>query len=232
MKMKDDRYQKCDHVDVIETRNADVSLHNWEKCGFRTCCSYCSFRYDCKDACSHIDKEIKKQKNNDTYSIGQRLRACRIRADVSVDNAAAALDLTTNKIIETETLAEFSVLQVSKFCDLYSCTPNDIFGFDAPPQSDAPAKWRRLHLDGTPKEGQFCQVLLYSNDPITTYGKVFCSIRAARWKNGHFMSAVNDQVPLKANLIGWLPLPEPPDGYTATLSRIDDLNGGDDHEDS
>lgn len=232
MKMKDDHYQKCDHVAVIAARNGDSSLQAWEKCNLRTCCSYCPFRYDCKDACGHIDKEIKKQKNTESYSIGQRLRACRISADVSVDNAATTLNLSTCQVVESETLASFGLLQVPKFCELYSCTPNDIFGFDVPPRSDAPAKWRRLHLDGTPKDGQLCQILVYSNDPITIDGNVFCSVRTARWKDGHFMSAVNDQVPLKDNLIGWLPLPEPPDGYTATLSRIDALKGGDDHEDS
>lgn len=166
------------------------------------------------------------QRNTESFALGQRLRACRRRADVSVGAAAKAMGISTDAIHDSETRANFAMWQIKGYCNLYRCTPNDIFGFDAPLQSDTPEKWLRLHLDGTPKDGQLCQLLVYSDDLITIDGNVFCSVRTARWQDGRFVSAVNDQVPLKDNLIGWLPLPEPPDGYTATLSRIDDLKGG------
>ncbi len=225
-------YRKCDHGSVIEARKSRSDLPGWQKCGGKTCCSYCSYRCDCEDVCPHCAAEIKKQRGTESYALGQRLRACRLRADIPVDSAATGMELSTDMILDHETKGSFGVCQVSKYCALYGCTPNDVFGFDVPPQSDAPAKWQRLHFDATPNDGQLCQVLLYSDNPITIYGNVFCSVRAARWKDGHFMSAVNDQVPLKANLIGWLPLPEPPEGYTATLGKIDNLKSGDEHEDS
>lgn len=222
-------YQKCDHGPVIEARKSRNDLSAWQKCGDRTCCSYCSYRCDCEDVCPHCASDIKKQLGTESYALGQRLRACRLRADIPVDSAANGMDVSTDMILDHETKGSFGVWHVSKYCALYGCTPNDIFGFDSPRRSDAPAKWLRLFLDDTPKDGQLCQLLVYSDDPITFNDNVFCSVRTARWKDGHFISAVNDQVPLKDNLIGWLPLPEPPEGYTATISRIDDLKAGNDN---
>lgn len=222
------KYRKCDHEAVIKARKSKSELPEWQRCQTRTCCSYCSYRFDCDDVCPHCVTNIDKQRNNESFALGQRLRSCRRRADVSVDSAAKAMGISTDIIHESETKANFTVLQIKGYCELYRCTPNDIFGFDATPQYDAPRAWRWLHLDGTPKDGQLCQLLVYSDDPITIDGNVFCSFRTARWQAGRFVSAVNDQVPLKDNLIGWLPLPEPPVGYTATLSRIDDLKAGDD----
>lgn len=217
------KYQKCDHEAVIKARKGKSDLPEWQRCQTWTCCSCCSYRFDCDDVCPHCVPNIDKQRNVESFALGQRLRACRCRADVSVGSAAKAMGISTDAINDSETKAYFTVLQVKEYCELYRCTPNDIFGFDAPLQSDAPAKWLRLHLDGTPKDGQLCQLLVYSDDPITIDGNVFCSVRTARWQDGRFVSAVNDQVPLKDNLIGWLPLPEPPEGYTLSLGKIDGL---------
>lgn len=215
------KYQKCDHEAVIKARKSKSDLPEWQRCQTRTCCSCCSYRFDCDDVCPHCVPDIDKQRNTESFALGQRLRACRRHADVSVGAAAKAMGISTDAIHDSETKANFTILQIKGYCDLYRCTPNDIFGFDAPPQSDAPAKWLRLHLDGTPKDGQLCQLLVSDDNPITVGGKVFCSVRTARWKNGKFVSAMNEQVEAKGHLIGWMPLAEPPEGYTLSLGKID-----------
>ena len=222
-------YKKCDHSSVIEARKGRSDLPEWQKCGDRTCCSYCSYRCDCEDVCPHCADDIKKQRAADSYALGQRLRSFRLSADIPVDSAAKGMDLSTDMILDHETKGSFGVYQVSKYCALYGCTPDDIFGFGPEQHSAGATKWQRLHLDATPKEGQLCSLLYFDDVPMKIDGNVFCRVRSARWKGGHFVSEINDQVKVTGNLVGWAPLPEAPDGYTMSLGKIDDLKDGDEN---
>ena len=220
MPRKNNRYQKCDHDAAIDGRKHRDDLPEWERCQARTCCNYCSYRFDCDDVCPHCVPDIDKQRKTEAYAIGQRLRACRRRADISVGSAAKEMGISTDMINESEARANLNIFQIKGFCDLYGCTPNDIFGIGSF-ENTIPTNWQRLHLDATPKDGQLCSLLYVDSDPIDIDGKTFCSVRAARWVNGRFVSVLNNQVPVNGVLIGWLPMPEPPDGYTMSLGKTD-----------
>lgn len=216
-------YRKCDHEAVIKARKSKSELPEWQRCQTRTCCSYCSYRFDCVDVCPHCVPDIDMQRNTESFALGQRLRACRRRADISVGAAAKAMGISTDAIHDSETSANFAIWQIKGYCNLYRCTPNDIFCFGAAQPSAGATKWQRLHLDATPKEGQLCSLLYFDDHPMKIGGNVFCSVRSARWNGGRFVSEINDQVKVTGNLVGWAPLPEPPEGYTLSLGKIDGL---------
>ena len=215
------KYKKCDHGPVIQARKKRDDLQEWQRCQ-RACCSYCAYKFDCDDVCRHCDPEISQARKTDGYALGQRLRGARELSGLSVVDAAEKMGLSTDGILYAETTGSFSLGQMAEYCKAYGCTPNDIFGF-ADSQAAAPTRWSRLHLDATPDDGQLCQILVFDDNPISIDGKTFCTVRAARWKDGRFVSALNDQVIVKGNLVGWAPLPEPPEGYTLSLGRIDGL---------
>lgn len=224
-KMDGNNYKKCDHGQTIDARKHRDDLPEWQRCQ-RTCCSYCDYKFDCDDVCRHCGPEISKARKTDGYALGQRLRGARELAGLSVKTAAEKMGLSFDWILSHETLGGFSLGQMVEYCEAYGCTPNDIFGF-ADSKAAAPTRWSRLHLDATPDDGQLCQILVFDDNPIAIDGKTFCTVRAARWNDGRFVSALNDQVIVKGNLVGWAPLPEPPEGYTLSLGRIDGLKEGD-----
>lgn len=217
--------KKCDHGTVIDVRNNRDDLPEWQRCRWCTCCEFCAFRFDCDDVCQHCGPDIEKERKTDGYALGQRLRSARELAGLPVRAAAEKMNLSAVDILTDETKGNFDLRRMVKFCAAYGCTPNDIFGF-ADSQAAAPTRWSRLHLDATPDDGQLCQLLVFDDNPISIDGKTFCTVRAARWQDGRFVSALNDQVIVKGNLVGWAPLPEPPEGYTLSLGRIDGLKEG------
>ena len=215
------KFKKCDHGQTIDARKHRDGLPEWQRCQ-RTCCSYCAYKFDCDDACRHCGPEISLTRKTDGYALGQRLRNARELAGLSVMAAAEKMDLSTDGILTDETKGWFELSRMVEYCTAYGCTPNDIFGF-ADSQAAAPTRWSRLHLDATPDDGQLCQILVFDDNPISIDGNTFCTVRAARWKVGRFVSALNPQVTVTGNLVGWMPLPEPPEGYTLSLGKIDGL---------
>ena len=216
------KYKKCDHGPVIQARKKRDDLQEWQRCQSRTCCSYCPLKFDCDDVCRHCGPEISQVRKTDGYALGQRLRGARELSGLSVVDAAEKMGLSTDGILSAETNGNFGVKEIVKYCSTYGCTPNDIFGF-ADCHAAAPTRWSRLHLDATPDEGQLCQILVFDDNPISIDGNTFCTVRTARWKVGRFVSALNPQVAVTGNLVGWMPLPEPPAGYTLSLGKIDGL---------
>lgn len=215
------KYKKCDHGLAIQAREKRDDLPEWQRCQ-RTCCSYCAYKFDCDDVCRHCDPEISRMRKTDGYALGQHLRGARELSGLSVVDAAEKMGLSTDGILSAETRGNFGVNEIVKYCSTYGCTPNDIFGF-ADCHATAPTRWSRLHLDATPDEGQLCQILVFDDSPISIDGNTFCTVRTARWKVGRFVSALNPQVTVTGNLVGWMPLPEPPEGYTLSLGKIDGL---------
>lgn len=222
--MEKNRYKKCDHSAAISSRNERDDLPNWARCENKVCCNYCSYRFDCKDVCKHCAANIKKERNTETYSIGQRLRKARIDVNMSVKDASEKMEISTDLVLNHETNRSCSASEIKKYCDIYGCTPNYIFGYDVSHGRMMP-NWNRLHLDSTPEDGQLCMILSFEKNPITIDGKIFCSTRPAIWKNGRFVSALNENVRINGILIGWFPIPEPPDGYTISIGKN---NGSDD----
>lgn len=220
-KMDGNNYKKCDHGQTIDARKHRDDLPEWQRCQ-RTCCSCCAYKFDCDDVCRHCGPEISKARKTDGYALGQRLRGARELSGLSVVDAAEKMGLLTDGILSAETKGNFGVNEIVKYCSTYGCTPNDIFGF-ADCHAAVPTRWSRLHLDATPDDGQLCQILVFKDNPISIDGNTFCTVRTARWRAGRFVSALNPQVTVTGNLVGWMPLPEPPAGYTLSLGRIDGL---------
>lgn len=220
-KMDGNNHKKCDHGQTIDARKHRDDLPEWQRCQ-RTCCSYCAYKFDCDDVCLHCWPEILNTRRTDGFALGQRLRSARELAGLSVKTAADKMGLSFDGLLTNETTGRFSLGQMAEYCKAYGCTPNDIFGF-ADSHAAAPTRWSWLHLDATPDEGQLCQILVFDDNPISIDGNTFCTVRTARWKVGRFVSALNPQVAVTGNLVGWMPLPEPPEGYTLSLGKIDGL---------
>ena len=218
-----DEWCKCDHEDVIAKRKQRKDIPAWQKCGWRSCCENCEYRFDCPDACQHCEKEIKKAKNSEAFARNQRLRAAREAAKISVEEAATLLEMSYAQVLLSETTVITDTSTLAKFCTAYHCTPNQILGFEDKTNVQ-PQGWLRLHMDATPEKGQLCLLLVHDNDnSLSVGGRVVCSVWPARWSNGKFVSARNGKTETKQHLIGWQPMPELPEKYTLSLGKLDGL---------
>ena len=212
-------WRECDHEDVIAKRAKQKELPAWQKCGMRTCCDYCDYRFDCPEVCQHCSKTISKVKKSETFAINQRLRTARDAAKISVEEATKLFGMSYSQVLASETTGTTSADMLAKYCTAYHCTPNQILGFEK--ANVQPQGWLRLHMDATPEEGQLCFLLV--TDGIQVEGKCFCSTTLVRWKDGAFVSAMNETVKPRQNLVAWMPAPEPVKGYTVSLGKLDGL---------
>ena len=181
------------------------------------CCRHCNNRYECAAPCGVITKDISKHKLEDSWKIGQALMHAREALGWSREEAATHLKLirrdeyTENHVALYETgQLQLSVKALSDLCKTYAVDPNAILGFTPQPKAAAPQGWyRRLFADYTPKEGELCLVI--TNDPSCP---AFCGTWVARWKDGHFVSALNGRTQSKLNMVCFYPLAELPEGFS------------------
>ena len=108
---------------------------------------------------------------------------------------------------------------LADLCKAYAVDPNTILGLTPQPKAAAPQGWyRRLFADYTPKEGELCLVI--TNDPACP---AFCDTWIARWKDGHFVSALNGRTQSKRNMVCFCPLAELPAGFSFCLEVVDNV---------
>lgn len=218
-KSKNNIYPDCDHLDQIEKNRKASGLPF--RCPARcTCCSSCGYRVECPACCKHLHHDIEKAKQGAEYALGQRIKAAREACGLSREDASKQL-----KLLDTEDLARYecggyqiSVPKILDFCRLYNADPAVILDFVPKGRnSPAPLRWMRsLFLDYTPSEGELLLVVFVPTAAVPAF--VDCC--AARWYKGRLVSAVNQSVPLEGELVGFVPLPELPDGFTFDVEAV------------
>lgn len=212
-KSKNNIYPDCDYCDQIK-KNRKASGMPFRCPSHCTCCNSCGYRVECSACCKHLCHDIEKAKQCAEYALGQRIKAAREACGLSREEASKRL-----KLGSAEELARYenggyqiAVPRILDFCRLYNADPTVILDFIPKGRnSPAPPQWARsLFLDYTPSEGELLLVVYVPNSDIPS----FVDCRAARWHDGRLVSAVNQSVPLEGALVGFIPLPELPDGFT------------------
>lgn len=128
----------------------------------------------------------------------------------------ASVKLDADSVMRCETgQYQWAVHMLVDFCKAYGTTPDAVLHFAAPQSCRAPLPWlRRLFIDGSPKAGEL--YLVVASDPSAPR---FCDVFTARWKNGHFVSAISG-TDLTWNLVCFIPLSELPSGYSFSAEAV------------
>lgn len=189
------------------------------------CCCSCQRRFECGAPCARISAEIEKHKQSSSWELGQAFQSIRVakgwkREDMPARfaiTAAPTVILNADSVMRYETgQYQWAVRTLVDFCKAYGTTPDAVLHFTAPQNRCAPLPWlQKLFLDYSPKEGEL--YLVVCSDPSIPQ---VCDVFPARWKSGHFVSAVSGTA-LTWNLICFIPLSELPTGYSFSAEAID-----------
>lgn len=210
------KYPLCDYTRKDRPKTVACPKHV-------DCCGHCSNRYECAAPCGVLSKDISEHKLTDAWRIGQALMHAREALGWSRKEAAEHLQLIRRDDYSEDsfTLYETGQLQLSArsladFCKAYAVDPNTILGFTPQLKADVPHGWYcSLYVDYTPKEGELCLVI--TSDPSCP---AFCDTWIARWKDGHFVSALNGRTQSKRNMVCFCPLSELPAGYSFSMEVV------------
>ena len=209
-------YPACDYLKRSRPKELDCPK-------FVDCCCSCQWRFACSAPCTRISAEIEKHKQSASWELGQVFQSIRVakgwtREEMptrfAITGASAKLDADSVMRYETGQY-QWGVHMLVDFCKAYGTTPDAVLHFAAPQNCRAPLPWlRRLFIDGSPKEGEL--YLVVASDPSAPR---FCDVFTARWKNGHFVSAISD-TDLTWNLVCFIPLSELPSGYSFSAEAV------------
>lgn len=209
----------CSHHETIARRKSDSSLEPHQKCGSKSCCGLCPYRYDCEDVCPVLVKKIAQTKASATYRIGQALRRARCNAGMSLPEAAEQMNISLDEMLRYETVHPHSALSLLELCGLYEVTPNEVLGVCEAPTSP-PAQWTAPENMATIPDGMYSMAFYYTNAKCNgADGKTFIHTRLAQRESGRWLSEVNS-LPIelsKMTIVAIMPFPEAPDGYTYNL---------------
>lgn len=180
------------------------------------CCTNCMKRYECTSPCTRLADMISKHKQSPSWVIGQAFASIRIangwaREDMPARFTSVGADKrTADDILRYETgQYQWAVPALVDFCKAYGTTPDTVLHFAAPQNRCAPLPWlQNLSIDCSPKEGDL--YLVVRSDPSAPRS---CDVFTARWKSGHFVSAISG-TDLTWNLVCFIPLSELPSGYS------------------
>lgn len=225
---KKGNYKPCDHCDVIEARKKK-KLPSWQKCGYQTCCANCGYRFDCPDLCPHAKASVDKHKQTNNWQVCQALRAARERKSLTVEAAAKKLNLSETQLLQYETAQTHTVGSLTRLCELYDTTPNEVLCVTSPvSNAAATAAWQPLTPECHPKDGELCLILVYDAEvALQVGGEQFCTTRTARWMLSRFVTESNGILignSRQSTIAGWMSLSETPPGYTLKLRKFDNLH--------
>ena len=209
-------YPACDYLKRSRPKELDCPK-------FVDCCGSCQQRFACSAPCARISAEIEKHKQSASWELGQAFQAIRaakgwtreeMPTRFAITGASAKLDADSVMRYETGQY-QWAVHTLVDFCKAYGTTPDAVLHFAVPQGRCTPLPWlRRLFLDGSPKEGEL--YLVVCSDPSAPR---FCDVFTARWKNGHFVSAISG-TDLTWNLVCFIPLSELPSGYSFSAEAV------------
>ncbi len=187
------------------------------------CCRYCQRRFECGAPCARISAEIEKHKQSASWELGQVFQSIRVakgwkREDMparfAIAGACAKLDADSVMRYETGQY-QWAVHMLVDFCKAYGTTPDTVLHFSAQQNQCAPLPWlRKLFVDCSLKEGEL--YLVVRSDPSISQ---VCDVFPARWKSGHFVSAVSGTA-LTWNLVCFIPLSELSSGYSFSAEAV------------
>lgn len=226
-KSKNGSRPPCDHGDVIEARKKK-KLPDWQKCGHRSCCDACPYKYDCPDVCPHLTKALDKKRQSANAMIGASLRAARERAGIALEEAAAASKRQPTDVVIEETLMVHTAVNLAERCRQYGITPNEILGFTSSARS-APVvpSWIAADQTGDLPDGYYVVLYEYEDTITGESGLPLVNHRYAVRRDGKWFSLLTKQ-PLfftKERLIAVAPSLAPPDGYTFFLATREEVDG-------
>ena len=197
------KWRKCDHFLAINARKGREDLPSWQKCGYYNCCRNCSYRFECVDLCRHCADEVREEQAQECYIIGQRLKAAREAAGLSVADVSATIETDWNHspsdVLEWETVTDLELSILTTLCKMYGCTPNDVLGFDSPHPSAAPGRFPRWipsdQIDDLP-DGFYTLAYYYrENATKGAEGLTLIHTRLALLEGDHWYSAMG-KVPI------------------------------------
>ncbi len=220
-------YPPCDHGDIIEARQKK-KLPNWQKCGYRSCCDACSYKYDCPDVCPHLTKALDEKRQSATAIIGASLRAARERAGIALEEAATASKRQPIDVVREETCELHTAIDLADRCRQYGTTPNEILGFTSSARS-APVvpSWIAAEQTGDLPDGYYVVLYEYEDTITGESGLPLVNHRYAVRRNGKWFSLLAKQ-PLfftQERLIAVAPSLAAPDGYTFFLATREEVDG-------
>lgn len=190
---------------------------------FVDCCRNCQRRFECGAPCAQISAEIEKHKQSASWELGQAFQAIRAAKGWTREEmptrfaiAGASAKQDADSVMRYETgQYQWPVHTLVDFCKAYGTTPDAVLHFAVPQGRCTPLPWlRRLFLDCSPKEGEL--YLVVASDPSAPR---FCDVFTARWKSGHFVSAISG-TDLTWNLVCFIPLSELPSGYSFSAEAV------------
>lgn len=226
-KAKNGSRPPCDHGDIIKARKKK-RLPEWQKCGWRDCCSNCSYKFDCPDVCSHLKKKLDQERQSANAMIGAALRAARERAGIALEEAAAASKRQPTDVVIEETLMVHTTVNLAERCRQYGITPNEILGFESPTTPAPKAlSWIAADQTGDLPDGYYVVLYEYEDTITGESGLPLANHRHAVRRDGKWFSLLTKQ-PLfftKERLIAAAPSLAPPDGYTFFLATREEVDG-------
>ena len=227
-KAKGGKYPDCTHEDVIAQRKKK-RLPSWQKCGYHTCCSCCEYRFDCPDLCPSAKPDVDKQKKSDTYRIGLAFRAAREQKGLTVEAAADELQIPATQVLQYESTQTHTAGSITRLCELYGITPNEILGFaPASPTVTPPttAGWIPANQAADLPDGYYTLLYEYDQRIEGQGGLPLLNQRTALRQNGRWFSLLGKQSLLfglqKEKLVAVAPTFAAPEGYTFFLAGVDD----------
>lgn len=123
------KYKTCTHETVIDARKKK-KLPKWQKCE-RSCCKYCTCRFDCEDVCPIVKKQAQEHLKSPNGQICQAIRAARENAGLSLKEAALAMKSDISSVYSAETNKIHTAISLAEYAKTYATTPNELLGFDA-----------------------------------------------------------------------------------------------------
>ncbi len=223
-KTRGGKFTKCDYADVIEKRKQS-KLPEYQRCGNRDCCSYCSYRFDCEDVCPVVKKTVEKHKTTDTFKVCNSLREAREKKGLSIDEVAKTLNLSISQIQQYETNQNHTAASLATLCKMYYVTPNEILGFDAVTAPTRTAEWIPADQTGDLPDGLYFMLYEYSKPYQCADGNTLVQERAVRRKNGQWLLLPSgktwNRLAADERLIAVIPVPDEPAGHS--LAFIHDL---------
>lgn len=225
-KLKNGSRQPCDHGDIIKARKKK-KLPAWQKCGWRDCCTNCSYKFDCPDVCPHLKKKLDQERQSANAMIGAALREARERAGISLEEAATASKRQPTDVVSEETLVVHTAVNLAERCRQYGTTPNEILGFESPTTPVPKAlSWIAADQTGDLPDGYYVVLYEYEDTITGESGLPLVNHRYAVRLNGAWRSLLAKQ-PLQftqERLIAVAPALAPPEGYTFFLAEREERN--------
>ncbi len=217
------KYPKCDNGDVIEARKKS-ELPDYQKCGNRTCCSYCEYRFECEDVCAIVRRDIEKHKATDTYRACAALKKAREAKGMNIEAAAKKLNCSVSQMLQYESNLQHTAASLIRLCRMYDVTPNEILGFGAAPSSSDHSGWIATDQVGDLVDGLYFMLYEYNKPYVCDDGKPLLRDRAILRRDGQWYLTPSGKLwnalHSDEKLVAVLPAPPIPEGWSLMFAPM------------